>query len=291
MQRLAILAGVLGAVITIGGKEAVAQTWEFQSQIIDDSERGLSAQAGGFPYANTATRVGLWLQVRMRQIGGGPNYGLTRYGNSLPGESQSVVSIISHNENRPGTTLTRGLREVGGTRYGRINRGILPTPAGADSPSGNPVGSGTFPDTTLSANGIVELNNRRIYGHTYQQNLGPFQGDDPEFPPFPIPTPIPDGQWSGWFDIYRFVLDIAPFTSPEEFIFSPRLITVTASGMAYGSNGYTVTPDSQFSLVTGPGQFVTASTTMYFGLVPTPATGGAMVVACVLFGSRRRRGG
>lgn len=280
--------------LAVGSGTAVAQpVYTFEMRLIADGMAGAPAGPGqvyniGNPESTTATRIGFWLQARVRQTGG-ENWGIVRASSPVGGTSE--ITVINP---AASISLSRGVVNAAGTRYGRGNGYRV---GGVDvGGTGNTAESAPFPGLAGNENGGIDNGGTgeamtRIYGFdayvgaartaSFSEDIyspwgvnGASNTSGADYPSVPV------GLFSPWANLYRFYLDIN-FQVAHFFNISATAALTGSMSVVPASPGSDV-----FLMQTGATQTLTATYTFF---IPTPSTSAMLGLGAIVTLRRRVR--
>ena len=229
---------------------------------------GTPGMTVGDGFETTASSVSFWFQARARNAVGANNFGIVRVGNGFTPSSLSLTgpaTIARGNANLSGTRRgrTTGLRFTG-TSGGDFELAAANAPAQIN-PNANQGNENGFWTPTV-------INRWDAYQGFQRASL--FDADDNYVNPYG--TPITNGAFTEWLNIYAVTVNFTAFG------------TSTVTGFAWGNLGRTTTivgSNTIIDLLVAP-----VSSTASIRVTQIPAPGAAALLGLgVLAAGRRRR--
>lgn len=312
------------AVLSVAGIASVACAqagYTFEYRFVADGDGSANAPAApaagtSMPISNTATQIGFWLQARVMQTTG-QNWGIGRAG--APGapncdfisltDSASAATTLNRGRTSASVTATglhtgRGAGYTsGGLRSSTTNGSISQDTATGNN--GNNSGANTnaaqmpaaFPGVTNAENGAFDNAGDRIYGFDCYVGATRSALDDGEgnlvnpwnvngTAPSLTATPVPNGEFSPWASLYRFVviLDGSTVNTQRTIVLNSTVQlngTLQAAETSPGSGNWAMQ-------LANPGTVMSAQYSFVWGNVPTPGAAALMGMGMLAAGRRRR---
>lgn len=307
------------AVLSAAGLASIASAqtgYTFEYRIIADGDAGApSGVWGSLPLSNSATSIGFWIQARVSQTVN-TNWGIVRAtAPAAPNcdfitvtDGAAIASTVLNRGRTSSATSGTGLHTGRGTGYttgglrSSAGNGIISQDTAAGN-NGNNSGANTnaaqmpaaFPGVTNAENGAFDNAGRRIYGfdaYVGATRSGIDDGDGNLVNPWNVngaagsltAAPVPNGQFSPWANLYRFVVILDGATNNVQ-----RTITLDSAAQLNGSvQAAETSPGSgSYAMQVGPASQASAQYSFVWG-VPTPGAAALMGMGMLAAGRRRR---